>query len=510
MKSLAARLMPRMPVFSLIISLIVSWLALPVLNGFPFVAFFIFAVATSSLIYFLRKDTSWLDFILYGGIVLLSLSTLIWANDVIQFLNFVFIIFFGSLLVSPILEEHGVFRILFSPFSVFMNTLLAKTIFPYSFRIPVKYDPSSYFKKYFPTALVTGLVILITIPLLSSANPFFNALVQNILHTLNFEWLSKLLFGETIEIYFLRLVLFAGLAFFIPRLLTLTLKRPESKIFKSWFTIDYLYPKIAMAGLLIIFFITQMQLYFASSETLLGMGYTNSRLTNEVFAQVTIVAFIVFLLAYFDKSRKAWNTRLTYFLVIEAFFLIGVAFKSVYDYSSLFGFTQKRLWGYTTMTWLSGALIAFVYHYYRKSAHLLFVKQIITYTLGILLLVNVLNFDYLIAAYYKPTMFGKEDYVYLAGLSADAHNYKEIYEKIYKEAEATHFQDVSKVSSLYMMIDKIEELKNKYERRNAYNSFNFAEYQEYLSVKNIRYENIRQRIEETQQKYTPQETIPTN
>lgn len=509
MKSLAARLMPRMPVFSLIISLIVSWLALPVFSGFPFVAFFLFAVCTSSLIYFVRKEKSWLDLVLYIGIVLLSLSTLIWSNDFIQFLNFVFIIFFASLLARPVREEHGVFTILFSPFSVFLNTLWVKNIFPYRFRIPVKYAPANYIKQYMPTLIVTALVMIITIPLLASANPFFNALVQNLVHAFNLEWLSKFLFADSVEIYFLRIVFFLALLFFIPRLLTLTLEGSESKPFKAWFAIDYLFPKIAMAGLLMIFFVTQMQLYFASAETLLNMGYTNSRLTNEVFAQVTIVAFIVFLLAYFDKSRKNWNTRLTYFLIIEAFFLIGVAFKSVFDYSSLFGFTQKRLWGYTTMTWLTGAFIAFIYHYYKKTPHLRFVKQILTYTLGILLLVNVLNFDNLIASYYKPTMFGKEDYVYLAGLSADAHNFKEVYEKALKEAEETHFLDSSKIDSLYMMIGKIDSLQYKYEKRKEYNAFNYAEYKEYQAIKDLDLEKLRQKIQQTQLKYTPKETIPT-
>lgn len=508
MRLIAEKLKSKIPVASLFISIFVAWLVLPFVYGFPIVAFFIFFVSVSSLVYLLREEKTWFDTWLYVGILALSFFLIYRANGFLLFFDFIFIIFFGSLLIRPLLKEHDVFSIIFTPLQVMKQSFLGKNIFPYIFKIPKKYSEKNVFSEFIPTILITILIIAITIPLLASANPFFNNTLQNILKFFNLDWLFKFIFAESLEIYFLRNIVFFLLIYWIPRLLTVSVQGINASERKQYFSINYLIPKTAIAGLLVIFFTTQIQLYFASNKTLLSMGYANSRLTNEVFFQVTIVAFIVFLLAYFDKNRKKWNTLLTYFLTVEAFFLIGIAFKSVYDYSSLNGFTQKRLWGYASMSWLTGAFILFIFYYIKQFSHLRFAKQILAYTVTIILLINLLNFDYLIAHVSKPTVAGAIDYIYLSRLSPDGQNYKEILTIAQKEAEKEHYLDAANNSIVYQVLNKIEFLKNKYGTRNYINTFNFAEYKEYLAVKDIDKQGLINMIDNTRQKYTPQSLTP--
>lgn len=486
-----------------ILSILTAWLIAPLETGFPMVAFFVLFVGFSTLVYFVRQKTTWFDTMLYLGILLLSFFTLYRANEILQFLDFVFIIFFMSLLIRPLVHTSGVFDILSAPFLIIKDAYTAKNIFPYTFKVPERFIKRTYVREYAPTIAITALLLLITVPLLASANPFFNALLQNVVNFFNLEWLLQYFISNRPIDYILRFIALVTLVYCLPRILTTATQESNTQITKQFFSINYLIPKVTMVLLLIIFFITQIQLYFASAQTLESMGYTNARLTNEVFAQVTIVAFIVFVLAYFDKSRKKWHSLLTYFLIIEAYFLVGIAFKSVYEYSNIFGPTQKRLWGYTTMTWLTAALAAYTYHYKMQTPSLKFGKQIITLTMSVLVMVNVANFDYLIYHYAKPTTT-TANYMYFASLSPDAKQYKEVLAKALPEAEKVHFNSNDpKLGPVSMIIDKIEFLRYKYEKQNAYNSFNFSEYQAYLDTKDIDISPYRKNIRETQQKYPP-------
>lgn len=503
MKLLAKRFEHKIPVLSLVISIIVSWLLVPPTTGFPMVAFFIFYISLGTLVYLVRKEKSAFDTMLYVGILLLSFFTIYRANSFLEFLDFLFIIFFGSLLINPLIHKHGLIDLLLSPFIVVKDTLIAKNMFPYKLNLSARYRETRYTREYFPTIAITGLIMIITIPLLASANPFFNALFQNILKAFDLERLFGYIFADQISVYIGRIVVLIFLSYFIPRTLTVSVQGTKSIEIKQLFSINYMIPKFAMAAILIIFFITQLQLYFATPQALQSMGYTNSRLTNEVFAQVTFVAFIVFLLAYLDKSKELWSKRLTFFLAAEALFLIGIAFKSVYDYTALWGFTQKRLWGYTSMTWLTGVFAAFIYHYSKQALDVRFIKQVIVYTIGILLLVNILNFDYLIYRFAKASTPAGIDYEYLSSLSADAHYYRDTLTKLMAEIEKSNSIDYTKTRPVYNILSHIDYLRYKYSTRRDIGSFNISEYQEYLGTKDVDVAGYSRRLFEIQQNLNP-------
>ena len=103
MKLLRQSLIKQIPLFSLILSLVVAWMIIPITTGFPMVAFVIFFIGLSTLIVIVKKDKSWVDAALYLGILALSAFTLIRANEFLLFFDFIFIIFFIATLfeVSP-------------------------------------------------------------------------------------------------------------------------------------------------------------------------------------------------------------------------------------------------------------------------------------------------------------------------------------------------------------------------------------------------------------------------
>lgn len=495
----------KIPAISLVLSAIVAWLLIPIQSGFPFVPFSILFISLATLVFILRKDKSWFEIVLLIGVIALSCFELIRANDTIQFINFIFVILFGSLMVLPIAMGHTLANLFLTPFSVFNQIISGKSIYSYSLSAFKGSSKAGFVRKYIPSFIVTIVFLLITIPLLSSANPLFNQLVQNTIKTFNLQQFVKFLFGNEPVFIIIRFIFFVILAVVIPKILTAVVAGVTTKNKNFYISVNYLFPKVAMGILLIIFFVTQMQLYFATADELWKMGYTNSRLTNEIFFQVTVVAFIIFFLAYIDRVRGKWNRILSYFLIVEAFFLVGIAFKSVNDYSMLWGLTQKRLWGYATMTWLSGALLLFVYFYNRKVALISFFRYMVTFTIVVLVGINLANFDYLIAHYSQARTQQGLDYRYLARLSPDGEIYRESLNQLVVESEKNNSYDFFQSIAIYNLLGDIERLQREYGKKEYFNSFNLSEYKEYLDVKDINIESYRKKINDRDQKFINEE-----
>lgn len=495
------------PVLSFMLSAVVAWLLMPLSDGFPLVPFALFFAGLSSLVYITRKDRTWFDLVLYVGVLLLSAFLIIRANEVLLFIDLIFITGFGSLLILPIAREHNLISLLLTPLAAIHTALIGENHFPYSWKFLRKYNRTDAIPKYLPSVLVTLLFLGVTIPLLASANPFFNQLVGNTVKFLDLTGLVRFFSGDEVFYIGVRIVLLGLFMYTIPRALTAGNERVARKAFSISLPVNYLIPKVAMAILLIIFFITQAQLYFASPDVLRSMGYTNSRLTNEVFFQVTLVAGVIFFLAYLDKKRDKWHQLLTYILILEAFFLVGIAFKSVIDYSSLWGLTQKRLWGYGTMTWLTGALLLFTYHYVKKIPDYRFFRLIVVYTILVLIGINIANFDYLIAHSSTARTESGTDYVYLARRSPDAHYYKETLKNLMRQIETGSTLEQEKVNAAYAVLRRIDFLQRKYGVEKPLNSFNFSEYQEYRNVRDINTENYRKKLTAVEQKYNDHDKV---
>lgn len=473
-------------------------------SGFAYLGVAVSLAGLASMIYVVKSDKSKYDAALYISILLLCLFIVLRSNALLVFFNIVASFFLGSILASRS-KSFAFLNSLFLPLRLLFDTMKQKPNYEGSSGSKI----SSHIKKllssfeHLLSIAITIVLLLIIIPILASANPFFDTLVQNVISSLHIGNILDYFFGDNIPLHIARFIFFLILFALLPRLYSY-IKNNES-VSEIAFPLSKLrlfLPKITVAGIMIVFFFTQIQLYTATPEVLQEMGYTNSQQTREVFGQLAVVSVIIFFLIYNDEAKKRRDRILSYILLTEGLFLTGMALKSVYDYSSLFGFTFKRLYGFTAVLWIVVAYISFAYAYYSNRKKSLFVQGIILWTAVLLIGVNIANFDYLIV-HVRPAHLGNgTDYQYIAfNTSTDAQAYKIIVDSLYRKNK-DNLADYQ--YPLNFMIYRISDLRNKYSKDFDIRTFNLSEYQEYLRIKDM---NLLE-IEDELQKQLPEDPIP--
>lgn len=468
---------------------------------FPYLGIGVFFIVLSSLVFVFKKEKSVNLWLLYGLTLLFSIFIFYRINSFLVFLNTVAVIYLGSILALGDKEDKNFYDLLISPLVVFFQSLKIKSIYKLELTGRIKQDQFNLEKLsgQISSIFITVLVLSVIVPLLSYSNPFFSKLITELVtdffDIINLRKLAEILFRENFFIYLARILLFLVFALFIPRLLTYTnISLGKPSFLGLPLTINnLLIPKVVTGVVLIIFFITQTQLYFATEEVFNALGYSNafgyshSQYAREVFAHLSIVTLIIFSLIYFDRSKNYWSKLFTYLLIVEAIFLNFIALKSVYDYSSNWGFTQKRLYGYTGVVWIFGLFLLFLYKYHRDLKNSKFVKSMLFWSSFTLLAINIFNFDYIIYHYAKSTTHEGIDHYYLSRLSTDAQSYREHVQQLVSEVEKNDKADLRKIQAARTLLNKIEKLKSKYKNFDI-RTVNFSEYFEYLRIKNLNLE----------------------
>lgn len=492
-----------------------SYLLIPAWFSFPYLGLALIFLCLCSGVYVLQSKKTLFCKFLYATCAVLSIFLVLRANLFLTFLNILGIIYALSLLTRFGKMRYSIIQILFSPFLLLLGIFRAKSLFamPKRFSLPEKYRKID---EHIPAIALTIILLIIIIPLLSYANPFFNELITNIINTtqrlLSLEWLFK----QNLLPYILRLITFFLLVFFIPRIFQIALmshQEFDEEMGKSH--MSYIIPKVAVSVVLIIFFITQMQLYIATNTELLKIGYTNSEQTSEIFAQLCIVTGIIFGLLYADNNQSAHAKLLTNILLIEAFFLNLIALKSDYDYSHTFGFTEKRLYGFSGIIWLFAICSLYARYYMKQYTSSWLLKSIISISLIVLSCINLTNFDYLIYHYGKSTTQSGIDYFYLSHLSPDALSYQTLLDQmVYKMETTKESADLQKyLLPAYHTLYAIDYLKAKYSTHFHLGSFNLSEYVMYLQIKDLPENHYRSQLNHFQQIYFHQlapHAIPYN
>ncbi len=491
-----------LPLIFLILSLVFSCLLI-VMISFPFTGVAIVLGILLTLVYSLKGSKSRIDMFLFLSALVFSVCILWRANPFLTFLNIVTVFYLGTLLSlqNKEKEKGGFIKFASAPLFVILEMVRVKNIFPLS-KALVR-NASNETKKNVESLKSIGItlvLLLIIIPLLASANPFFEKLVTNIFSVFQLQHL----FGG---LFIPRGILFVLFFFFIPRLISFVQSKGQTfDIPLPKEALPLFLPKAVVIGVLLIFFITQAQLYFSDLNILRQLDYTYSQYAREVFAQLTVVAGILIALLYNDRSRTQKSKLLTYALLIEGIFLTLMAFKSVNDYSNQWGFTEKRLWGYTGVFWMIAIFGAYIYTYKKQLKDTFFVQSVIGISLVTLLLVNVANFDYLIYNFRKSVTERGVDYGYLATLSPDAQSYKDQLLVVKQEFEKRpkETQQLEQVegpwASSWDLLWKIEALQGKYKKFD-WRTFNLSEYQMYREVKGIN-------VDEYRRLFTPKEDLP--
>lgn len=475
-------------------SAIFAWLII-VAGNFPYLGMAISLATLSSLVFIFKKDRSNLTLPLYLATLIFSFFIFYNANAFLTFLNILSVFLFGSFMAIDTKDETnlGFISSFFSPVTVLLQSFKTKSDYFLNTKSLSEEKSQINEEKIFEilkSVIVSLVALLIIIPLLASSNPLFNKLILDLVNLFNLQNFLDIIIPANIFIWFLRIGVFLILALFIPRFLTY-INSPScafQKIPEAVHTFNnLLLPKILVAFVIFVFFITQAQLYFSTDETLQVLGYTNSQYAREVFTQLSLVAFIIFGLVYNDKNKRILSKLLTYILVLEGFFLTFMALKSVYDYSSNWGFTYKRLWGFTGVIWILGTLSFFLFKYYKNLKDTYFIKGIILFSSLVLIGVNLANFDSLIFNYRKSVTHLGVDYLYLSGLSSDAQSYDQLLfllENEMKQTKTDTPEYYSLTSASVKVTRKIERLQRKY-RNLDLRTLNISEYLQYQKIKSI-------------------------
>lgn len=483
-------------------------LAIIIPDHFPYLGMACSWALLSSVVFGLQKHRSFLNTALYISSMILSLFLVLRANPIITALNTLGLIYANA--TSMLYHRNGTestpIAVAFSPLILFFQSLaIAKPRFVINvqgYANTLRGQKIAIPHTSIPSVVITIILMFIIVPLLSSANPIFANLVNQVLEFFNLEHLLETIASWISPISFIRLGVLVGLLFFLPKaatLLTSSSQTTHTLEIKPW-NFSLLLPKIAVSIVLLVFFITQIQLYTADTSWLVTHGLTLSDKTREVFGQLTVVTLIIFALVYNDKNRSQSSKLLTYILGIQALFLTGMAYKSDYEYSSTWGFTHKRLYGFAVVFWTAGTLLLFLEAYVSNAVHKYFLSRTIVYSGIILIAINIANFDRLIYEYAKPSTHATRiDYEYMAYLSTDASSYQTLFPELVREL--TNYYDsidynqaelIMPVRLPYTDIQyivqvvkhKIEYLKMKYEHPDP-RSFNWSEYQQYLQIQSL-------------------------
>jgi len=430
------------------------------------------------------------------SILALSSCLILRANPILTFFNIVAILYLGTILIAH-KKDETIARIAATPFMLILHLIPLKH--SYSFLPNKTHDTKSIKNSIFTTEillsiLITIIMMFIVVPILSSANPIFARMVENSIHSLRLQKLLDYLVSLNPSLYLLRTVFFIFFLFFLPRILTFIDKGEELTIqTPSLSLLNLLIPKIVLSTIIAVFFIAQIQLYSADTSTLQALGYTNSQLTREVFAQLAVVSMIIFSLIYHGSIRSKLQTFMTYLLIAEGVFLTLMAFKSVYDYSHSFGFTFKRLYGFAAVFWIVGVYTGFTYIYTRRVALARFVQALIAWTVFVVIGINIANFDSLIVHHSRARTGEGIDYQYIIyNTSADARAYHLLLDTLYFKRT----NDLPEDSSLIQVaLHQASSLKNTYSHLD-WRRFNFSEYLAYLEIKNIDFEKLNKDVQE--------------
>ena len=198
---------------------------------FPCFGLAVFGLLLSSLFFSLKRQKNQFTWLLYLFCLSSCLFLILRANSFLTFLNFMAVFYFGSLLILADNLKSSFLSVLLSPvISLFWSFVVKnKYVFKLNHLSKAKTVKRHDLFSWFKSVGLTVLILVIIIPLLSYANPFFNQLTNNLLGFFNFKKLLSDLFGKNFYLYLIRFIAFLIFLLFIPRLSSLINEKLDLK-----------------------------------------------------------------------------------------------------------------------------------------------------------------------------------------------------------------------------------------------------------------------------------------
>ncbi len=405
--------------YFLIASAFASALLLVTPHGFPYLGLAITFAGAAVWAYMGSKNPNIWTKMVAVGIIFLSLMLATWANPILTFINIVAILTLGALLVvNPQVAIHHPVQMLAHYASVWVHLWQKKPKFNWqqatSLKTVQSVKSANTYLRLGASILLTIVIALVLIRVFSSANPIFSYISSWITDKLTTFELRK-----DLGYWLWRLVMFVIIGIFFNRLGGKTQKpfNPASFVNADF---PLLLPKIATALLCTAFIVTHGLLLINPQAVLSRIGVTHSQTTREIFGQMALASFISLGLITLRRDQKRASNVLSLALLMCVVVLTTIGLQSDYQYIAQFGLTHKRLYGLASVLWLF-AVSGLVFYWLKRGGEYVVTRGVVGITIGVLSLINLVNFDGLIATYSPRITKQDTDYNYLAyNLSPDA------------------------------------------------------------------------------------------
>lgn len=475
--------------------------------SFPFLAITLIGLIFSVLtLQKSKKDKA--SYIFFTTSCLLSLCIFVYANYWVTALNLIALIWSISILA---LKGHiKVSHYIFAPFVLLAKTVTTKSKYQIGAKdvlqlitggedLNKKQEIAETARQTIIGLIISFVLLAIIIPLLASSNIVFKSYSENL-----FEFITKNFFQlfennlTTFWTWICRLFVFWLLYVLLPKFFTYNDFIDEEAVLEkidnsppecNKLNLMIFIPKLAISLVLVCFFISQIQLYFADSNYLAALGQSYGKINNEIFGQLLAVSSITFLMTFFDKTQNFFHRISSYILVALSLFLIFVAGKSDYEYVFHYGFTFKRLWGFVLLLLVLNSFLISVFRLHKNLNMDLAFKAVVVNALMLLIGVNLVNFDRLILFDMPNTLDNRADYSYSNKLSVNVIDVKKLHDyqlKFYDGLTRTNAETMGNSPENYSKIDhSIKKLRDKYlADHNFLDKFFCFNLIEYLSVRN--------------------------
>lgn len=241
------------------------------------------------------------------------------------------------------------------------------------------------------------LIFVFTL-LFSSADLVFQKFVGDLL---DFNLLDTLQVSERLMNIIFFSVVFVGIFTFVSYTIRTFQRKEEVEIIIDDKKHIEIYVMLGFVSLLFLtFIIIQIGYLFGGEQMILSQWHTYAEYATKGFQELEVIAFIVFVLfwqidQYLYAHRKPSNSRIYKWLSSLIIFLTLVillsAFRRLWLYETMYGFTEIRFYGYVCIIvlWLAFLIILHKILVFMKEWH--FLISIISLCIGALLICNIIN-----------------------------------------------------------------------------------------------------------------------
>lgn len=345
------------------------------------------------------------------------------SNEIIQIMNLITATFF-SLCALYFYKSENKFlfkslQFILIPVVVTFNSISSTFSFLSSGKVSIEGKNDARMSSVMRGLIIAIPLTLILFLLLTHADPVFNRLSQKFFENI---WQRILV----------SVIVFAGLISFGLTKLKETYSQNSEVEQNNSKTAEVLIITGSIACLFAVFIAIQFQYFFSNigEGELQSLGIaslTYSEYVRKGFFELLAASVISSLVMIYvtkhlhkiDGKQKIWVQAISIGLIFEIGLLLLSAGQRVNLYQAAHGLTRARVLGFIFLIWLAAILMVLFVRVIREIRKELIFEVSLYLSVILLLAINIINIDDLIATKYRPSVNSEIDYFYLTSLSPD-------------------------------------------------------------------------------------------